>query len=608
MMNLSNCFYSRMEDPDEEWRIQEYNNRGKASWILNKGLGLGKKILVTGVLISSAPLVLPPLVIVSAIGFAVSVPSGIVLASYACAEKLMSKLLPRPSPLLLEYVSANGDEEEICWGEGEDAGLGENIDILMMEEEEQREDIKRGIESRIELPGKEYIEIEEWNAKKEEDNHAREIVEMNEQENIEDVVKTVLEKNNDENEGGKAGDDIGEKDVKMKEREYIGGIDQVEVVDKERNEQEEKGTEGESYGQGGFRRKNAQEEDIGDIDVINAEENGYEEDDGEYLEDHLEVINGVQIEGDREEYKEETLLHGRGNEEPIKVHGVAFDLSEGDEENEGATIEVTTVVMEENGDQARQNNIEEEDIEKETTGLLERIRDEGKADDPAEKEKHDVEKTLGFEENGDQRITTKVEDKIVDGDVGMGKSTGITKGERAQRKIKEVLKESQEMQDMEYKKDVNDVTGYVTVGEEQTPVVNSSSTLQAGKAEDNVDNANSSKKKEIVALTNANTREIGDQNIANGKYSSAVYDTPMGKSSYHRSSLSLGVLLHFTVPLYSSLILVWTNCFALYDATADSLDHAASLRKGESKEAGISSSREAHMPSNEVRDYFLFLI
>ena len=64
------------------------------SWILEKGLNLGKKIVVTGVVISSAPLVLPLLVVISALGFAVSVPFGLVFASHACTEKLMSKLLP----------------------------------------------------------------------------------------------------------------------------------------------------------------------------------------------------------------------------------------------------------------------------------------------------------------------------------------------------------------------------------------------------------------------------------------------------------------------------------------------------------------------------------
>lgn len=88
-----------MEEPKEEWQIQKYRregNEGKVTWILNKGLTLGKKILLSGFVISSAPLVLPPLLVISAIGFVVALPSGVFLATYACSEKLMSKLLPLP--------------------------------------------------------------------------------------------------------------------------------------------------------------------------------------------------------------------------------------------------------------------------------------------------------------------------------------------------------------------------------------------------------------------------------------------------------------------------------------------------------------------------------
>ncbi|XP_024030999.1 uncharacterized protein LOC21398212 [Morus notabilis] len=115
-----------MEEPKEEWRIQQYRaegNEGRISWILNKSLGLGKKIFLSGLVISSAPLVLPPLLVISAIGFVVSLPSGIFLASYACSEKLMSKLLPMPE-----------SEDEL-------------------EEEEEKitdEDIHRGVKRKIE--------------------------------------------------------------------------------------------------------------------------------------------------------------------------------------------------------------------------------------------------------------------------------------------------------------------------------------------------------------------------------------------------------------------------------------------------------------------------
>ncbi|XP_027184404.1 caldesmon-like isoform X3 [Coffea eugenioides] len=93
-----------MDDSGEEGEVKEYFTspgeeecKRKASWILSKGLQLGKTILITGVVISSAPVVLPPLVVVSAVGFAVSIPAGVVVASYACTEKLMNKFLPMPA-------------------------------------------------------------------------------------------------------------------------------------------------------------------------------------------------------------------------------------------------------------------------------------------------------------------------------------------------------------------------------------------------------------------------------------------------------------------------------------------------------------------------------
>ncbi|KVI04540.1 hypothetical protein Ccrd_017142, partial [Cynara cardunculus var. scolymus] len=111
----------RMEDPESEWAIQEYpswNEEGDMlKWILKKGYGIGKKMVITGIIVSSAPLVLPPLVVFSAMGVAFSVPFGLVFASYACTNKLMRKLLPTPE-----------------------------IELPLMRDEEQSEDIKQGYE------------------------------------------------------------------------------------------------------------------------------------------------------------------------------------------------------------------------------------------------------------------------------------------------------------------------------------------------------------------------------------------------------------------------------------------------------------------------------
>lgn len=130
----------RMGDPSGECEIEEdtyyyspeVNRTGKVSWLLDKGWGIGKKILVTGAVISSAPFVLPPLVVTSAIAFACWVPSGVVMASYACSEKLMSKLLPyNGSSTTTEGVlMSNNEEEEFEYAkEGVEADVGEHLDV-----------------------------------------------------------------------------------------------------------------------------------------------------------------------------------------------------------------------------------------------------------------------------------------------------------------------------------------------------------------------------------------------------------------------------------------------------------------------------------------------
>ncbi|KAI6695502.1 hypothetical protein NL676_023212 [Syzygium grande] len=88
--------------------------------------------------ISSAPIVLPPLVVVSALGMAVSVPYGLFFASYAFSEKLMSTLLPNP------YEEGIGVEEE-----EEEVGFGGDF-YMEKDEVEQTEDIKEQLKMRFE--------------------------------------------------------------------------------------------------------------------------------------------------------------------------------------------------------------------------------------------------------------------------------------------------------------------------------------------------------------------------------------------------------------------------------------------------------------------------
>ncbi|XP_058093570.1 uncharacterized protein LOC131239740 isoform X2 [Magnolia sinica] len=71
---------------------------GKVGLILDRGWRVGKKIAITGVAISSAPIVLPPLMFFSALGLAFAVPFGLFFAGYVCTDKIMRSLLSSPPP------------------------------------------------------------------------------------------------------------------------------------------------------------------------------------------------------------------------------------------------------------------------------------------------------------------------------------------------------------------------------------------------------------------------------------------------------------------------------------------------------------------------------
>ncbi|OMP08025.1 hypothetical protein COLO4_06844 [Corchorus olitorius] len=158
-----------MDSPESEWEIQQSSggnssNNGKLCWMLR----LGKKILVSGIVISSAPLVLPPLMAISAIGFACSIPYGVFLVSYACTQTVMNRLLPMPlpaSPLLVEYRKELDGEEEADW----DEKLGGQKEVIKggihmeREEEEFKKDTIQEVEMRLELVDKEEEELDERN-------------------------------------------------------------------------------------------------------------------------------------------------------------------------------------------------------------------------------------------------------------------------------------------------------------------------------------------------------------------------------------------------------------------------------------------------------------
>ncbi|KAJ0013669.1 hypothetical protein Pint_21358 [Pistacia integerrima] len=436
-----------MEDPylASEGSIQEYSSEessGKVRWILNKGLAVGKKILVAGFVISSAPVVVPPLVIISFLGFACSVPYGLLLASHACTDKLMSMLLPgsKPSPFLLDYVKVSNNDEFVEvdeYGEGEDVWLKGGID-MEKEEEEMLEDTRETIEMRIEL-------VENEN----ENDH------------------------------------------------YVDEVEHGGVVREDENE-----IEG---------------------------ENGYEEDVGEYEdENEQEPTFEVRIEGVGEEEEKEPVLDD--------VLAVVVD-TEGDEKSSGTTedvaapFEVTDIVVELCQD--NESN-EDEEMVKETRGLLEKIREEGMTDSE-EKNKQSVEKLSGEAEEGHQQVNRNIQEMgmPMEGRIG-NKPLG-----NAENNNDEIPKESYKVQETEDVRnadviskegDTKEMVGGLLkpigekiettdVGsiekEEQKPVLNEPSMLQR-EADNNITkdvekDIPLSREKENVISSIADVREIADE-------------------------------------------------------------------------------------------------
>ncbi|ONI05146.1 hypothetical protein PRUPE_6G358500 [Prunus persica] len=540
-----------MGDPSEEAAEIEDNwaeaNSDRVSWIMNKGLGLGKIILVTAIVISSAPLVLPPLVVISAIGFAFCVPCAVVLASYACTKKLMSKLLPYSTPpLLLENGTLMSNDDE--------------------EEEEQGE----------EQGGKIDTEKEEgWDS------------------------------------GGILG----------------GGKMRIELVEEENDEIFEEGRieEGDECVQEGV-KKNAQE-------YFAEDENRYEEDVGESTDVEemliLDNINVVNIEGLIQDYKDDTLLDENSVSD---MYRLVSNVVEGAEEIGLTPIEVTAIVMDESGDQeTASNTAEEEELVEETREFLEKIRDEGNADNAMDLEKQYTGEVEGGKEVRDQQFDWNaeereilVEDKI--SDIRLEKPTGTMDGG-----VGRVPKECEDMQERQEMKHVNDantttVSGHVKptgdigsvlesknadnnskaekpigeandvgntleaetrnlrpvmssiVEDKQKPVISKEEiVLQGGRAEDNVNNLDFQliREKETVVSSNVDAGEIADEsglhlfdekNVSGQQYNS--YETSEGHGG---------------------------------DEGADFAELPVSHRAHESTDAVISSGKDVSMHPNGVR-------
>ncbi|XP_047982934.1 cilia- and flagella-associated protein 251-like isoform X2 [Salvia hispanica] len=219
-------------EKQDEWEKQK-----EWGWVMDAG----KKVVMAGVIMSSAPLLLPPLLVVSALGFAVSLPSGLVLASYACTHKLMTKLLPPPPPPpppLSDYDFGVDDDDD---GDGDSEGTTTAAEVKMSE------DIKRQIEMRIELVDDEL-------------NHDR-------------VTESL--------EGGEMSSNSSSTDTKniLVEEEEEEHQEQEKEAEEENEEQEEEAEE---------EKENQEQEEEAEEEKENQEQ-GKEEEDG----DEMEVL-GVQ--------------------------------------------------------------------------------------------------------------------------------------------------------------------------------------------------------------------------------------------------------------------------------------------------------------------------
>ncbi|KAL7586886.1 hypothetical protein Lser_V15G35725 [Lactuca serriola] len=326
-------------DPESEWAIQEYSpsKEGETTmvkWILNKGYSIGKKMVVTGIVMSSAPLVLPPLLVFSAMGVAFSVPFGLVYASYACTNTLMNKLFPTPasvSPLLLEYYP---DEEEVDskfdLHEGGDDYTNENEEGELRKENMTQEEEEARIwetEEGTESPNgcEQEVEALATNVDGDVDEKGYYIDdEAKGEDGPENVVQVeyhdLMEENEDEKEREDEDDVLQrEYDIEVEEREQMEDINEgSEMADDEHKQTQEVST------------TNSSGED----------EQGYEEDDGEYLEG---TDDSLQEERNKEEVnKDETeeivkgstgLLENLRDEGTIDGHESSASSNEVFEEN-----------------------------------------------------------------------------------------------------------------------------------------------------------------------------------------------------------------------------------------------------------------------------------
>jgi hypothetical protein len=144
------------DDPSESQSAQTGQS------LLRRGWSVGKKVAVASAAISVAPVVIPPLLMFSAFGLALSVPFGIYYAGLVGTERLMQSLLP----LRQDEEVAQGILEEGADIMEEEKGYSDERDFKSQDNWEWEE------EDEIVVQGEGYVGT--WNSKTEENGGEQE--------------------------------------------------------------------------------------------------------------------------------------------------------------------------------------------------------------------------------------------------------------------------------------------------------------------------------------------------------------------------------------------------------------------------------------------------
>lgn len=344
-----------MADQTVELEIQNLPNNeteaggSRVSLICHRGWTLGKKIAIVGVAVSSAPIVLPPLVLFSALCFVLSVPFGLALAGYACTGKLMRSLLPvredfkyDETPIQEEVGEVTGDGKPLS---GNDK---ENGDVVMELEKHNEGEIKREI--------RKDKEKEEEVEKTEGDRH---LVEEQQEEKAREFNEDDKEK------GGDVGE-IGEDKEEVTGRE--GNVREITLTGREK--EESLGSIGKDSGVEGSSEHVKTEEEKAD-------------DAGEIGERGLEVgreCGKAQMVGIIDGNEEENVVPEICTPEIEEVSGYKKPLSDAD--GEGAFAQPSAQIVQQADPDASQLSSEQEFATVERTLDVNGTREENPAEHP----------------------------------------------------------------------------------------------------------------------------------------------------------------------------------------------------------------------------------